>query len=160
MKNIGKYLPLILVVLVGILLQGIFIAQDKTDTPNKAAVEFAKAYYLLDDETMADQLCKAGISSDAVGDYMVRMEKTASDRGFALKYLKSRLYKIHVNAIENTGEKAVIRITAKRRTSINPLFEVVAVLFCLGNPQEVDGVINLERENDQWKVCGKAFDLI
>lgn len=160
MKIIGKYLPLVVAVIVGLMFQGVFIMADKTDTPNKAAYEFAKAYYLLDDNAMTDQLCKAGISSEAVGDYIFRMKKAASDRGFDLEYLKSRLYKSHLSVVENTGEKATIEITGKRRTAINPVFEIVAVLFSFGQPQEVRGVIQLVKENDQWKVCGETFELM
>ena len=115
MKIIGKYLPLVVAVIVGLIFQGVFITADKTDTPNKAAYKFAKAYYLLDDEAMTDQLCKAGISSDAVGDYIFRMKKAAAKRGFDLEYLKSDLYKSHLSLVENTGEKATIKVVGKRK---------------------------------------------
>ena len=160
MKAIYKYLPLAVVVIVGVLLQAVFVTADKTDTPNKAAFLFAKAYYLLDDKAMTDQLCKADILTDAVGDYLFRMEKSAADRGFALKYMKGRLYDIHVSPVENSGEKATVRITGKRRTSINPVFEIMAVLFSFGQPREVDSLIQLVKEDGQWKVCGDTFELM
>ena len=160
MKSIGKYSPLVVAVIFGLIFQGIFIKADKTDTPHKAAYKFAKGYYLLDKDAMIEQLCKAGISNDAVGDYLFYIEKTAAGRGFDLKYMKSHLYKTHLSLIENTGEKASIKITGKRRTAINPVFEIVAVLFGFGHPQDVDGLIELIKENDQWKVCGETFELM
>jgi hypothetical protein len=159
MKRVRNYLPLVLSVMLGVFLQGIFVMTDNTETPRKTALQFVKAYYLLDDASMADQLCKVALTEDRIGDYMHNMTKIAHARGYGVNYFKSRLYDIHVATVEDSGDSAKIRITGQRRTSMNPLFEYVAVLFRLGSPQPVDAVVHLVKEADQWKVCGESFDL-
>jgi hypothetical protein len=158
-KRIRNYLPLVLSVMLGVFLQVIFITADNTETPRKAALQFVKAYYLLDQCSMAEQLCKGALAEGRIDDYMYKQAKLARDRGFTANYLKSHLYDIHVETVEDAGDSAKIRITGQRRTSMNPLFEYVAVLFGFGTPRPVDAVVPLVKEEGQWKVCGEAFDL-
>ena len=159
MVKIGKYIPLIIVILIGFLFQGAFILIDRTDTPTKAAVEFTQAYYLLDEDTMSARLCRSLSKSNITETYIYKMKQAASERGFALKYVKSRLYKYNIQTIEKGADTAKVRITGKRRSSINPVFEYIAMLFCLVQTYEVDQVIELVKEKDQWKVCGQSFNL-
>jgi len=159
MAKVGKYLPLMLVVLIGLLFQEMFIFIDQTDSPRKATIEFSRAYYLLDVDSMSGRLCNAYRSSDVVDDYIYRVAKAASDRGFQPKYLKSRLFHIETHILQRDDNKAKVRLTAKRRTSIHPVYEYVGKLFCIGQTYTVDEVIDLVKEKDQWKVCGQLFNL-
>lgn len=157
MAKIGNYLPLVLVVLIGLIFQGIFVGLDKTETPAKAATEFSKAYFLLNKDCMLEWLCEAQQSGDAVDDYIHRMTKTASARGFDMKFLKGRIFHIEIQTLKSDDNSATLRLTAKRRTSINPVFEYVGRLFSIGETTEVEKVIDLIKEKDQWKVCGNVF---
>ena len=156
MAKVGKYLPLVIAVLVGLLFQAMFIAADMKDTPEKAAVEFAQAYYLLDDDAMGKRLCRASFSDGIVDDYLYEMRKQAADRGFGVKYLKSHLSGIKTQILEMSDQSAKIRIIAKKRSSINPVFEYVGKLFYLTKAYDVDKTLDLVKENDCWRVCGQV----
>jgi hypothetical protein len=58
MAKVGKHLPLIVAVLIGLLFQQLFIFWDKAETPSKATMAFAQAYFLLDEHTLMERLCK------------------------------------------------------------------------------------------------------
>ena len=45
-----------LAILIGVFLQVVFAFADTAESPSKAAVEFSKAYYMLD-ESMKNRLC-------------------------------------------------------------------------------------------------------
>ena len=48
----------VLVVLLAVFLQVLFVFADIQDTPNKAATEFAKAYFRYNEAIMSDRLCE------------------------------------------------------------------------------------------------------
>jgi hypothetical protein len=156
MAKVGKYLPIVIAVLVGLFFQAIFIVSDINDTPEKAAVEFAQAYYLMDDDAMEERLCSAAAATGMIDDYLYGMGKQAADRGFAPKYLKTRLSGIKTHTLEMTEETAKIKIVAKKWSSINPVFEVVGKLFCLTKAHDVEKTFDLVKENDCWRVCGQV----
>ena len=156
MAKVGKYLPLVIAVLVGLLFQAIFIVSDVKDTAAKAAVEFSQAYYLLDDDAMNKRLCKTSMAAGMVDDYLYEMKKQAADRGFALKYLRGHLSGIKTHTLESSEKTAKIRIVAKKRSSINPVFEYVGMLFCLTKAHDVEKTLDLIKENGCWRVCGQV----
>jgi hypothetical protein len=155
MAKFVKFIPLILVFIIGVIFQGIFILADKSDTPNKTAVEFVKAYYSLDDCTMAKHICASLKSRDAVGDYLYMVNQSAGARGFDAAFLKSSLSHIQTEVVKSDGNTALVALTAQKRTSINPVFEVVGRLFGLIGPTPVKQEIELMKEDGQWKVCGE-----
>lgn len=53
----GMFLTIAIVIICGAILQGLFYLVDGKDSPQKAAIEFAKAYYGLN-VAMADRLCE------------------------------------------------------------------------------------------------------
>ncbi len=160
MAKVGKYLPLVIAVLVGVFFQAIFIVSDMKDTPTKAAIEFAQAYYLLDDDTMEKRLCRASLAAGMIDNYLYEMRKQAADRGFDLKYFKARLSGIKTQTLEMSDRTAKIRIIAQKRSSINPVFEYVGKLFCLTKAYDVEKTLDLVKENDRWRVCGQVQDRV
>jgi hypothetical protein len=160
MAKVGKYLPLIVAVLIGLLFQLIFIFLDKTETPSKAAMAFVQAYYLLDEQTLLDRLCQKSASTEMVDNYLYRVTQEAAQRGFAPRYMKSRIFQMHTQTLEKSDDTAKVRIIGKRRNSINPVYEYVSRLFCLTTAYDVETDLNLVKENGQWKVCGKGVDFM
>lgn len=152
---------LTLTLLLGILLQVLFVFADSAESPNKTAVAFSKAYFKLD-PAMGTYLCSdlaEADEADVVGQFLQRATREAQQRGFALHYLKSNLYHITTQTLSKSQDKATIRIVCKRRKSINPVFAIVAKIFFIGNTYSVDEVIELVKEKGKWKVCGAPYAL-
>ncbi|MBA3027611.1 MAG: hypothetical protein FP816_02190 [Desulfobacteraceae bacterium] len=156
---VKKYLSLALTLGLGLLLQGIFICADQKNTPNKAAVEFYKAYYGLNEKNMEENLCESLNSKGFADHYVHGMVLSASARGYDPSYLKTSLFHIRTELLNSTEKTAVIRLTAKQRKSINPIFEYVGKIFFLLDESEVDQTIHLIKEKEQWKVCGGSMAL-
>ena len=82
MDSGNKYIAFALVIIVAFILQVALVMIDQKETPAGAAIEFAKAYYKLD-QSMADQLCRAIIENDeeidVVDDFLQRAAETAAD---------------------------------------------------------------------------------
>ena len=158
-KTLKQFATLVPVLIIAIALQGIFIIFDQHDLPNAAAAEFSKAYYLLDQCKMEKYICKALKDDGAVGDYLHQAVLTASARGFDASYLKNRLVHIQTEVVKIDDTNAVVELTAKKRKSINPVFELVGQLFFLIDTTDVNQKIHLVKEDGEWKVCGGDLNL-
>jgi hypothetical protein len=161
MGQLSRSAGIVLVLIVALVVQLIFSMADIRDTPNKAVVEFSKAYFNLD-KSMAKRICKKELASedgDLVDQYLYHAAETAKARGFNVDFLKNKLYHIETETISKTDTDARIRITGKIRVAINSVYPVVAQLFNIGATHKVDQVIHVVKENGQWKVCGKLFSL-
>ena len=148
-------IPLILVVLVGIVFQAIFIGIESRDTPNTAVIEFSKAYYHLD-PLMSERLCdemKVVDDVDMVDQYIFQVTEEGKNRGFGKNYMRSKLYHIDTYTQSKSDTRAQIRLTGKRRTCINPVYRIIAQIFCLGATHEVNKTFNVIKEGGKWKVC-------
>jgi hypothetical protein len=155
MKQNGNYTWLVVVILLGAFLQIILVSADETETPYSVAIDFAKAFYRLD-PGMADYLCEDAKSideKDVVGDYIEAVKSETQMQGFGLNWAKSRLYGIHTHTVYAGENEAEVAFKAERRKEINPVFAVVAKLFCLGETYSVDETVRLVKENGKWKVC-------
>jgi len=53
-----RYFPIALTIAGAVVLQLVFIYADLQDSPQKAVIEFSKAYFMLN-ECMADRICEA-----------------------------------------------------------------------------------------------------
>ena len=73
--------------------------------------------------------------------------------------MKSTLYAVHTHIIAESETEAQVRITARRKRNINPIYTIVAKLFFIGETYEVDEILNVVKEDGQWKICGHAFSL-
>ena len=152
-----KIIKISMVIAVGIILQILLITADDDNTPGKVTRSFTKAYFTLDKATMDKNICKEQIENDIVDQYIQRIEKEAKDTGFNL-YKKSMIYKVQTHVTIN-GSEAHVKISGKKRHSINPIYTLVAIIFQIGEVYDFEETINLINEKGQWKVCGNAFSL-
>ena len=161
MVQLNRSVGIIIVIIIGFVVQSIFSMADAVDTPNKAVVEFSKAYFELD-KSMTERICKKQLASedvDVIDEYLYSAAKTAYERGFDINFLKNKLYHIETETISKNDTEAQIRITGKIRVAINPVYPLVAKLFDIGSTHEVDEIIRVIKEDGQWKVCGKLYSL-
>jgi hypothetical protein len=161
MIQLSRSVGIILVLIVGFLVQLLFSLADLRDTPNKAVVEFSKAYFQLD-RSMADRICKKQLTTDPVDivdQYLYLAAKEANERGFDINFMKSKLYHIETETLSKNDTTAKIRITGKKRVAVNPVYPIVAQLFNIGATHEVDETFNVIKEDSEWKVCGNLLSL-
>jgi hypothetical protein len=160
MDSGGKFLVIASVIICAAILQILLVVAEDTNTPAKAAVSFAKAYFKLD-RSMADYLCEE-LSADtgAVEAYINRVADKAKMTGFKLNYMTHSLSHIETKTEMEGDGRAQVRITCSRSRYLNPVFAAVAKVFFLTETQKVDETISLVKEGDQWKVCGRPFALV
>ena len=161
MIQLSRSVGIILVLIVGFLVQVIFSLADQRDTPNKAVVEFSKAYFQLD-RSMADRICQKQLTTDdvdIVDQHLYLAAKEANERGFDINFIKNKLYHIETETLSKNDTTAKIRITGKTRVAINHVYPIVAQLFNIGATHEVNQTFNVIKEDSQWKVCGNLFSL-
>ncbi|MCG6892370.1 MAG: hypothetical protein LJE65_02090 [Desulfobacteraceae bacterium] len=162
MEQNSRSTALALTILLAVFLQVLFVWLDGRETPNRVAVSFAKAYFKLD-ASMSRFLCsdlESADDVDVVDNYIHRTVNEAQQQGFDASWAKCMLYDIETHTLSQDPDSASIRLTAKRRKSINPVFTVVAKLFHIGETHTVDETIELTKEDGSWKVCSPAFQLI
>jgi len=153
-------MPIGVVVVVGVVLQLLLIQADGQETPGKAAVKFAKAYYQLNPTTMRSLLCKKAAEGDAVAGYIQRVSREAGERGFGVSYMKQALYDIKTHTERIDDNTAEVRLSARSRTAINPVYALVARFFHLGETREVEQVLRVVKEDGRWKVCDNPLSTV
>lgn len=161
MPDVSKYVPLLVVICIGIVVQVLLIPLDCINKPYKTAVAFTEAYLKID-PSMANYLCedsKTVDDIDTVAQYVYDMTKQARDRGFDKSYLKSKLYHVMTHTTYLGDSEATVSISAERRTAINPVFALIAKLFHIGETRPFDETIEIVKENGKWKVCGSPLSL-
>ena len=57
------------------------------------------------------------------------------------------------------SEHAEVRLHAKRRTSINPIFALIGKFFLIGETHVVDETIPVVKKDGRWKICETLFSL-
>jgi hypothetical protein len=150
------------VVVVFVILQGILVSVGKVDNPAEAAVDFTKAYYMLDGAAMSELLCNElaeDEEADVVGNYLNSVAVQARSMGFSQNYMRNQLSHVKTEIQMADEDSAKVRITGKRLRSINPVYAVVGRLFFLIESHEFDKTLNLVKEDGRWKVCGEPFSL-
>ena len=161
MPDISKYVPLLVVICIGIVVQLLLIPLNCINKPYKTAVAFTEDYFKID-SSMADYLCedsKTVDDIDAVAQYVYEMTKQARDRGFDKSYLKSKLYHVKTHTTYLGDAEAAVTISADRRTAINPVFAWVAKLFHIGETHPFQETLDIVKEDGKWKVCGSPLSL-
>ena len=150
-----------LVLLLAMFLQVAFVFADRNETPSRAAVEVSKAYFRLD-PAMADRICEERRmvdDVDVVETYLNQMQQEASARGYDLRMMKKGLYHIETEVLSSSEQEARVQISGVLRTRVNPVYAWVAGLFHLGETVPVEGVVDLVKEDGEWKACGELFSL-
>jgi hypothetical protein len=159
----GKNLAIIgFVVVVFVILQGILISIEKVDNPATAAVDFAKAYFMLDGPSMSERLCTELVEDEElniVNTYLNSVADRARMLGFSKNYMRTQLSHVSTEVQMTDENNAEVRITGERLRSINPVFAIIGRLFFLIESQGFDETLSLIKENDRWKVCGRPFSL-
>ncbi len=159
----GKNLSIIgFVVVVFVILQGILIAVGKTESPAKAAVDFAQAYFMLDGPSMSERLCSEIVEDEElniVNTYLNSVADRARLLGFSKSYMQNQLSHVSTEIQMVDENNAEVRITGERFRSINPVFALIGRLFFLMESHEVDETLSLVKEDGRWKVCGRPFSL-
>jgi hypothetical protein len=156
-----KFLTFTSILMLALILQVVLAVADQRDTPEKAAVEFAEAYYWLD-PSMADRLCANLASGKAavVEGYLRRTRDEARSLGYEFDYMKQGIYHVETRVSLKDASTAEVRLTGDRRRTINPVYGQVARWFGIGDVHPVQETLTLVREGDSWKVCGKPFRLM
>ena len=151
-----KIVTIALTILFGIILQVIFVSADCQNKPNRVAVAFAKAYFKFD-PSMSEFICeeqKFVDDVDVAERYIDLAEKEAKAQGFSINFLKNKLYHIETHTTFIGDNEAQVKLTGKKRVSINSVYEYIARIFFIGETHEVDETIKVVKEDGMWKVCG------
>ena len=161
----GKNVMIIgFVVAVFVVLQGLLICvhMGKADSPVGAAVDFTKAYFMLDGDSMSELLCREVVEDeevDIVDAYLNSVAVQARSMGFSKSYMRNQVSHVSTEVEMTDENKAEVKITGERLRSINPVFALVGKLFFLIETHKIDETLTLIKEDDNWKVCGKPFSL-
>ena len=151
----------LVVLILTVCLQVAFVFADCKQTATGTAIDFSKAYFLLDSD-MEDYLCSdlfGDGDESAAADYLLSMTDEARDRGFGNGMVRQTIYHVKADTLSQDAETATIHLKGLRRTCIHPVFAYVAKLFQLGQVREFEETLELMKEDGQWKVCGTPYGL-
>lgn len=148
------------VILIGVVLQLLFIAVDGRDTPGRAAAAFTKACYALD-ESALNQLCtaKQADAADLTADYLNDIDKEAAELGFSRNYMRMQLTNIRTDTISRDDTSARVKVSASMKRCIHPVFTLVARFFRIGKTYQIEQTVNLVKEDGIWKVCDRLIEI-
>jgi hypothetical protein len=162
MDSGSKFLTFTSIIMLALILQVVLAVADQRDTPEKAAVEFAEAYFWLD-PAMANRLCQQ-VSQDSpnavVANYLERVHQEALSLGYQFDYMKQGLYHVQTQTTLKDPHTAEVKLKGERRRTINPVFGLVARWFFVGETHPVEETLNLVKDGESWKVCGTPFRLL
>ena len=162
MGSNSKFPTIAAVIVAAFILQIVLVTTAHDESPGKAAVEFSKAYFKLN-KTMEKRLCSdltEDGENDVVSDYVYRVADQAKSEGFDVSWMKMALLHIESETQMVDDNVAEVRINCNRRRAVNPVFAIVAKIFCLGETYKVEETLTLVKEDGLWKVCGEPFALI
>lgn len=147
-------LSLGLVIVLGIVFQVMFVFADIQDSPSKAAVAFAKAYFAVSEDCMTDRYCRSGLESEdgnPIGDYVYKATRAARSRGYDVNiYIKNKLYHVETETIEKSHDQAKVHLTAERKSPLR-------TFFSKGDIHPVNATFELVKEDGEWKVCNTSL---
>ncbi len=151
----------ILVVILAVFLQVVFVFADGRQTATGTAIDFSKAYFLLDAD-MERYLCSELTEDEetsVVSDHIQAAVDSAAARGFPESMAREMIYRVKTETLAQEDESATIRLEGSRRTRINPVYAFVAKLFQLGETREFEETLELVKQDGKWKVCGAPFGM-
>ena len=161
MANRGNNSAWILVVILAVCLQVAFVFADCKQTATGTAIDFSKAYFLLNTD-MGKYMCGelAGDEDEsAVAAYLRAVTDGAEARGFGKGMMQQAIYHVETETLAQDAESATIHVKGMHRTCIHPVFAYVAKLFGLGRVHAFEGMLELVKEDGKWKVCGTPYGL-
>jgi hypothetical protein len=151
-----------LLVILAVCFQVVFVFADSRPSATGTAIDFCKAYLLLD--TDMEQY----MSSDLIGDeeqgspvaaYIQAMSDDAHARGFKIDMLRQTIDHVEAETLAQDAESATIQLTGESRTCINPVFAYVAKLFRLGQRRHFETTLKLVKQDGKWKVSGVPYGM-
>ena len=151
----------ILVAILFVCFQVSFVLVDNKQTATGTAIDFSKAYFLLDDD-MEKYICSelAGEEDESVVvSYLQTMNDEARARGFGTGMVRQTIDHVETETLAQDSESATIHLKGQNRTCIHPVFAYVAKLFRLGQTYTFEATLELVKEDGMWKVCGDPYDL-
>lgn len=151
----------VVVVILAVCLQVAFVFADGRQTATGTAIDFSKAYFLLDRD-MQKYICTDLIDDDdasPVAAYLQAMNERARALGFETGMLKQMIVHLETETLAQDDTSATIHLKGLSRTHINPLYFYVARLFRLGNTYSFEKTLDLIKEDGRWKVCGTPYEL-
>lgn len=151
----------ILVVILAVCLQVVFVLADCKQTATGTAINFSKAYFLLDAD-MEKYICSelAGDEDEpVVATYLQTMTDEATARGFGTGMIRQIITHVEAETLAQDAESATIHLKGRHRTCIHPVFAYVAGLFRLGRTHAFEETLELVKEDGKWKVCGTPYGL-
>ncbi len=151
----------LLVVVLALCLQTVFVLVDCQQTATGTAIDFSKAYFLLDAD-MEKYLCGELAGDDdesAASAYLYKMSEESRQRGFGKGMVRQTIYRIHTKTLAQNAKSATIHVEGLRRTCIHPFFAYVAKLFQLGQAHHFEETLELVKEDGCWKICGTPYGL-
>ena len=153
MKQSEKFIPIALTLIIGIVMQLLFIVSDSKDTPARAVVRFAKAYFKAD-PALADYVCEESLTSDdedLVDQYLAARRGEAEARGLGMFYLRNKLYNVRTHHVASSAEGVEIRLTADLKPPLK-------AFFTKEESRPFDHRFKLINDGGTWKVCGNVFE--
>lgn len=160
MSNKINLTPIALIVGIAIIMQLVLIGAESVETPTKVAKKFTEAYFYLDSD-MQNYLCaELAKDGEAVDNYLYQKEMEAAQRGVSTNYLRHQFMNLHISIDEVKDDKMTFHVTGKTRVCINRPFMLIGNLFKIGDNYPVDAKLEIIKEDGQWRICGKPFDLM
>lgn len=156
MRNYRDLSTIALIVLFGVFLQLLFVSAELKETPERAAVSFAKAYYRLDPD-MRDRVCQQLLEDGDPVDALIHSAAVeARQRGFSPSYMKSQLFHVRTDVLSQDAETAQVQLLCERKKAIHPAFAYFAKMWHIGETYHEEAVIELVMEDGKWKVCNES----
>lgn len=161
MANRSNISAWILLVVLAVCLQVVFVFADCKQSATKTAVDFSKAYFLLDDN-LECYLCNDLIGEEnesAAGAYLRSMTTEARDRGFNTGMVRKIITHLETETLSQDDASATIHLSGESRTCIHPVFSYIATIFRIGQKYNFEETLELIKEDGKWKVCGAPYGL-
>ena len=161
MANRSNYSAWILLAILAVCLQVVFVFADCKQTATGTAIDFSKAYFLLDAD-MEKYMCSELIGDEdqsAAAAHIQTMTAEAGDRGFGTGMVRKMITHLESETLNQDDESATIHLAGHSRTCIHPVFAFVAKIFRLGQTYTFEETLDLIKEDGRWKVCGTPYGL-
>jgi len=148
----GKRLaPIIVLILSFVVLQGILTAVDSRQTPARTAKAFIRDYYYLS-PSMQDWLSADQKEAGAVREFLNAKADNAVLQGYDIDFFRHMFTRLHVDTISHEDDAARVNIKGTTRVAINPVYNLVGMVFRLGETYPVDVTLDLVKQEGRWLV--------
>ena len=160
MDRFRNVIPLTLVVLLGILVQVGLLAFDTKETPTRAAVKFTEDFYKLS-PAVADHLCSDLLQEESrIEQRFYQAAAEARAKGFSEAYPRMQLFHLEALVLAEDETSAQVKLQASMKRAIHPAFAYFLRMWNMGATYHLDEVVDMVKEDGQWKVCGYDYALI